>query len=107
MIKGTFEFAKERADVIVDGNNLLFYDSNGMMTTIDGLRIDKTGVIKEFPDLENDDDWKKKAIERLKEHIKEIKTETETLDYVKEELEKFGWVPLYKQRAGHRPAKWS
>lgn len=107
MIKGTMSFAGEASNIIVDGNNLMFNDTSGKITTIEGLRIDRSGVIKEFPDLENDDEWRKKAIERLKEHMRKIETEKEKLDYVKSELEKFGWVALFKQQAGFRPVKWS
>ena len=106
MIKGTFEFASDRIDVIVDGNILLFCDSNGMATTIEGLKLDKPGVIKEFPDLKDDDEWRQKAIERLKTHLKTMETDAEKLNYVRDELKKFGWTPLFKQRAGWRPERW-
>ena len=106
MIKGMFKFASDLAEVIVDGNNLLFYDvSSQTITTIEGIRLSKSGVIKEHPDLKDDEDWRKKAIERLKEHMKKYETEQEKLNYVKLELEKFGWISLYKQRAGFRQEK--
>jgi len=94
-------------EVIVESNSLKFFDtSSGVITTIEGMKLSKSGVIKEHPDLENDTEWRKKAIERLKEHMKKFKTEENKLDYVKDELVKFGYEPLIKQRAGHRPKKW-
>lgn len=105
MIIGTFSFAQERNQVVVDGNNLFFIDMNGMTTTIEGLKIDKIGVVKEFPDLKEDENWKIKAIERLKEHIKKFKTEKEKMYYIKDELIKFGHEPILIQRAGFRPQK--
>jgi len=75
------------------------------MSTVEGLQFSKQGVIKEFPDLEDDEDWKKKVIERLKEKIKTFNTEMEKTNYVKEELEKFGYEPLFYQRGGFRPKK--
>jgi hypothetical protein len=33
-----------------------------MITTIDGLRLNKGGVIKEFPDLKDRKDWRTEAI---------------------------------------------
>jgi hypothetical protein len=76
-----------------------------MMTTIQGLKLSKAGCIKEFPDLKNDDDWKLKSINRLKEKMKTYKTEMEKLNYVKGELVQQGYEPLYYQRGGFRPQK--
>ena len=92
-------------NVVIDDNNTMFCDSSGVITTIEGLRLSKSGVIKEHPDLENDENWKKKSIERLKEHIKKLKTENNKINYVKDELQKHGYRPLFKQRGGWRPQK--
>jgi len=103
MIRGVFSFAGEMQEVIVRGNELLFFDiGSGMMTSIEGLNLKKSGCIKEFPDLEGDDDWKKKTIERFKEKLKEYKTEMKKMNYVKDELIKVGYKPEYWQRAGFR-----
>lgn len=106
LLKGTFKFAGELLEVVIDGNNIMFMDvSTGMITTPEGLRISKDGVIKEFPDLEKNEDWKKEAIKRLKDHIKTFPTLDKKLDYVKDELVKDGYTPLFKQKAGFRPHK--
>ena len=92
--------------VKVEGNSLGFFDNaSGQITTLEGLRFSKAGVLKEFPDLKDDADWKIKAINRLKEHLKNKKTEMDKMLYVKEELTKFGYEALHYQRAGHRPKK--
>ncbi len=107
MIKGSLKFGGDIMEVIVEGNSLKFFDtSTGIITTIEGLKISKGGVIKEHPDLENDPEWRKKAIERLKKHMKQFQTEENKLDYVRDEFIKFGYEPLMKQRAGHRTKKW-
>lgn len=106
MINSSFMLGGEIVEVIVDSNNIMFRDAgSGTTTTIHGLKLDKAGVIREHPDLKDDDEWKKKAIERLKEHIKKFKTEIQKINYIKDELEKFGYTPLFFQRAGHRPEK--
>lgn len=106
MIIGVFELGGDQVEVIVDKDNIMFRDtSSGTTTTIHGLKLNKAGVIKEHPDLKNDDDWRKKVIERLKEHVKTFKTENQKINYIKDELEKFGYTPLFKQRAGWRPQK--
>lgn len=106
MIKGNFALANDMYEVVVDGNNLFFNDvSTNTISTIEGLRLNKSGVLKEFPDLENNEEWRKIAIERLKEHMKTFSSENDKLDYVKDELKKFGWDAQFKQRAGFRPEK--
>jgi len=108
MIKGTFRFGGEIIEVVIDNNNLLFHDTHSQMTTtVDGLRLSKAGVIKEFPDLKDNKEWKKIAVKRLKEHVKKITGEINKLNYVKGELNKHGYEPLYYQRGGHRPKKWN
>ena len=106
MIEATFRLRGEVIEVIVRGTELLFYDISSQLTSvIEGLRLNKAGVIKEFPDLENNPEWKKIAIQRLKDYIKKLKTEMERIIYVKNELEQHGYEPLYLQRAGFRPQK--
>lgn len=76
-----------------------------MITSIEGLKLSKQGCLKEFPDLKDDNEWKKKTIERFKEKMKEFNTEVEKMNYVKEELAKQGYEPLFFQRAGWRPTR--
>lgn len=102
MILLTFRFAGEIQEIIIKGNELLFHHQ-GIVTSVEGLKLDKKGVMKEFPDLEGKDDWRLEAIRRLKEHIKKMNTEEERMEYVKEELKKQGYEPLFFQKAGWRP----
>jgi len=106
MIKAQFRLASELVEIIVRGNELMFMDvGTGMISTIEGTRLSKAGVLKEHPDLKDNRDWKRLAIERLKAHVKSFKKEMDKLNYVKEELIKFGYEPLNYQRAGFRPQK--
>jgi GTP1/Obg family GTP-binding protein len=105
-VVGHFQLGGDQISIIVDANNIMFSDtSTGTTTTIHGLKLSKAGVIKEHPDLKDDDEWRKKAIDRLKKHIKKFKTEIQKINYIKDELVKFGYTPLFFQRAGHRPQK--
>lgn len=104
MYKASFRFGGDIIDAIYSNGSLMFLDvSTGILTTIEGLKISKQGVIKEFPDLEGNEDWKKISIERFKAHIKSFQTEEQVIDYTIEELKKYGYTALYKQRGGHRP----
>ena len=106
MIFGNFRLGGEEVEVIVDKGNIMFRDSSsGMTTTIHGLKLNKAGVIKEHPDLKDDDEWRKKAINRLKNHVKKFKTELQKINYIRDELAKHGYEPRFFQRAGHRPQK--
>jgi len=105
MIKGAFKFGSDITYVVVDRNNLFFLDMQGTITTIQGLKFSKEGVIKEHPDLKDNPEWKSEAIKRLNNYLKTMKTEMETMNYIKEELIKFGNEPLFFQRAGFRPEK--
>ena len=91
------------AEVRINGNSLTFR-SNGSpnFSTIDGLKLDKTGTLKEFPDLKDKENWRQIAIERFKEYFKKLETEIEKTKYVINDLKKFGWKPIALQRAGHR-----
>lgn len=104
-IVGTFQLASEIIKVIIDGSNLMFMDMNNNIAVLEGLKISYQGVINEFPDLKNNENWKKIAIERLKEKVKSFNTEHERLYYVKEELIKFGYDALFFQKKGWRVEK--
>jgi GTP1/Obg family GTP-binding protein len=99
------KFANEIFKIVVAGNNVYFTDSLGMSSTIDGLKLSYVGVVKEFPDLKDNEDWKKKASERFKEKIKSFNTDIEKINYLKEDLKQYGYKPLYIQRSGFRPQK--
>ena len=105
-IKLTVKLGGEIFEVIVNQTELLFYSINSQsFTTIKGLKISKGGVLKEFPDLEDNPNWKDIALERLKEKMNSYQTEREKLTYVMNELLKFGYQILFYQRAGGRPTK--
>lgn len=105
MISVLFKFAGDYILVIVKGKEVYFSSTRyGIkQSKIDGLKLDRAGVIKEFPDLKDDEEWRKKAIDRFKLQISKFKEEDEIIDYVIEDLSKFGYIPLYKEKPGFRP----
>jgi hypothetical protein len=107
MIGTIFQFGSEMVEVRIDRTDCLFRtkDYGGAFSPIDGLKLEKTGVIKEFPELKDNDAWRKIAIERFKEKIKNYETERQRMEYVKEDLKKYGYIPLYEQEKGKRPKK--
>ena len=107
MIGVIFKYVNEIIEVRIDGNNCLFRTGQygGAFVSIDGLKLDKSGVIKEHPDLKDKDDWREQSIKRFKKHIKEMKTEMDSIKYIISELSKCGYKPMYLQRAGYRPIK--
>jgi len=107
MIGVIFEFNSSHIEVRVEGYNCGFRtgEFGGALVPIDSLQIDKAGSIKEHPDLKDDNEWKKKTIERFKLKIKELNSENERIKYIINDLKKYGYIPRYIQRAGHRPIK--
>ena len=106
MINATFRIGGDLVSIKIEGHNLLFFDvGSGLISTIEGIRLSKAGVLKEHPDLKNEIEWKKIAIKRLKEHIKKFNNEMDRIIYVKNELIKYGYIPLNYAKHGFRPKK--
>lgn len=101
-----FTFAGSVVEVIVKGSEVIFMSgAQRKMGTIDNLKLDKAGVVKEFPDLAEDKDWQNKARERFKEKMIKMKTEKERAEYILDDLKKFGYVPHSWQQSGYRVIK--
>lgn len=106
MIGVIFQFGTEIVEVRVKDNNVFFRNSNSpVFADIDGLKLDKVGVIKEFPDLQDKEDWQKQARDRFKDKIKSFEKEEDKIKYIMEDLQGFGYKPLYIQKQGFRPVK--
>jgi len=101
-----FRFGAEAAEVRVIDKNLYFRTSSHQQWgDIDGLKLDKQGVIKEHPDLKDNKDWQKIAKKRLKEKLRKMKTEKERIKYVIEDLKGYGYKAEVIQEDGFRPQK--
>jgi hypothetical protein len=107
MIGLIFNHASEVVIVRIKGNEILFGSTlyGAQLASIDGLKLDFQGTIREFPDLKKDLEWREKAIKRFKEHIKKLKTEDEKADYLIKELRTKGYTPKLKEKAGFRAVK--
>jgi len=106
MIGLIFQFGTETIEVRIQRNNVFFRTSQFMnFVDIDGIKLNKVGVIKEFPDLKENKEWQKISRERFKEKIKKMETERERADYITQDLKKYGYKPLWEQQQGFRPKK--
>ena len=107
MIDLIMRFGPEHIFIRVDGNNVQFasQSSGNQMAPIDGLKLDRHGTEREFPDLVGDEQWRMKAIERFKEKMKKFKTEEKIIEYLINDLKTYGYTPLFKQKAGFRKQK--
>lgn len=105
MIELIFYYGSEVILIRIEGNNILFGNSmyGNKLASIDGIHLDKSGTMKEFPDLINREDWKPEAIKRFKNHIKKLNNEEEISKYIIKELSTKGYIPKYKQIKGFRP----
>ena len=105
MIELIFELGSEVILVVITGKDVKFGSSSygAVMSDISGLKLDYTGVCREFPDLELADNWREEACERFKDKIRKMKTEDEISNYIIIELEKQGYRAKKKRRKGYRP----
>lgn len=107
MIGIIFSYLGETIEVRVEGEIVLFRTSTfgSRFTDISGLKLNKSGCIKEFPELVTRTDWKEESIKRFKEKIIKMNNEQERAKYVISDLIKHGYKPMYLQRQGFRPIK--
>ena len=106
MIGVIFQFGTEVVEVRVKDNNVFFRTSNlQQFGDIDGIKLDKVGVLKEFPDLEDKEDWRQQTRDRFKQKIKQMKDENEQVKYIIEDLSKHGYLAKFIQKQGFRPIK--
>ena len=101
MIGIIFYYGIEVIMVTIRGRSVIF-TKDGVQATIEGMKLSRSGVEREFPDLIGDPDWKSKAVQRFKEKLIECGSEEKIKDYLIEELKKYGYVAKYLQRGGHR-----
>jgi hypothetical protein len=72
--------------------------------SIDHLKLDVAGILKEFPELDgkSDIEIKSEAIKRFKDKIALMNSEEEIAKYVIEDLTKHGYRPRHMARQGFR-----
>ncbi len=106
MIGIIFKFGSGIVEVRVKENNVFFRTNPTQgFGDIDGIKLNKVGVLREFPDLKDKDNWQQEARKRFKEKIKQMKTEREKVEYIKEDLKKYGYEPYAEQIEGFRPKR--
>lgn len=93
MITMLFNKKGQRVVIRLDGNNLLFMGPNDyVISSLEGLRFDKEGVIREFPDLKGRADWKVEALRRFKEHIFTLEGDKKKAEYIIDDLNKHDYI---------------
>lgn len=107
MIGVVFTFGTDVVEVRIDGANLLFRNSNqgAHFAPLEGLQVSKAGVVKEFPELADDPEWKTKSLAKFKDKLAAMASDNERATYIIEDLKKYGYVPRFKQREGFRVEK--
>ena len=107
MIGTIFRLGSEIIEVRIIGTTCLFRTGSygNAFVSIENLKLNRNGVIKEFPDLKDDENWRIKAMNRFNEKLKTYNTELDRMKYVIEDLKKFGYAPQIMQRQGFRPER--
>lgn len=104
MIDLIFYYDNEIVFVRVRGSEILFSTSlqPNKYASIEGVKLNKAGVLKEHPDLKDKEDWREIVLKRFKKHVQSLDNENEVVDYVISELQKIGYIPRWKQKQGFR-----
>lgn len=107
MIGVVFSFGNEAVEVRIEDSNCYFrtMGTNGQFATIENIKLDKKGSLKEHPDLKDNPEWKEETIKRFKEKMKSFDTETQRMNYIIKDLMKHGYKPKYYQKSGGRQIK--
>jgi hypothetical protein len=105
MIMGYFSQGEQIMEVTINGNGLQFKDitNNNLMYP----NFTYLNVIKQFPDLKDDKEWQVKAGKRFIEFFHKIEGEMKRLAYIKEELIKQGYSPMYWKKQGFRTKRFA
>lgn len=96
-----FIWGTEIITVTIKEKSVYFTNQEGT-TTINGLRLSKSGVEKEFPDLVGNENWRLLAIQRFKDKINSFKNEEEIMKYLISDLKKYGYIPKQIKKDGSR-----
>jgi|TARA_R100000501_G_C2621742_1_gene114975 hypothetical protein len=107
MIDIRFVRGSELVAVRIRGNQVFFSKIQGSMvffSDIKGLRLNVGSILKEFPDLKTkpDEEIKKIAMQRFKDHVKSLPNEDAVMDYVVKDLKKHGYEARLKIKSGFR-----
>ena len=99
-----FDHFGEKILIEINGNDLWFSSTQfgPVKAPIDSLKIDHKGAVREFPDISDREDWRDEAIRRFKLKVKAMQSEDQIARYLIEDLRKYGYIPLYKQKKGWR-----
>ena len=104
-MKLTFKKFDEIVEIYIMGHSLLFSQGNRQMATIEGLQLDFDGVVKEYPELKDEKDWRIMAISKFKDKIKSLKNEKEVAQYLVKDLKKHHYELINAQQEGFRATK--
>jgi len=110
MILCTFQKGTDVIVIKVSGRSVTFnrmVGKHAMYTTIEGLQLNPSTIVEEFPDLKGKEifEIKKEGIKRFKEHLQKMNSENDIMDYLHDDLKKHGYNFLMFQRQGWRPVR--
>lgn len=104
MIEVLMKLGGEAVLLRVKGNDVQFANTlyGAFMAPIEGLKLSQAGTIKEFPELKDNPNWRIEAIAKFKDKIRDLQSEEKVSQYLIEDLRKWGYQPMWKQKAGFR-----
>ena len=88
-------------------NNLkpVIYFRGRMLPLIESVKLDYDGVIKEFPELKDNPEWREETIRRFYKKCKEYDSDEKVCQFIYDDLKKWGYKLISINRRGFRPKK--
>jgi len=105
-----FQKGSEMVVIKVENTIVTFAKAQGQymrFSTIDGLKLNLSGILKEFPDLVelSPEEARIEAIKRFKAKVGELNEDKAIEEYIVNDLKPHGYILLARMRPGFRPEK--
>jgi len=105
-----FKQGNELVIIRIENAHVTFAKMQGQYfrySTIEGLKLSPSGILKEFPDLKdlNPEEMRVQAIKRFKSHILELRKDELIEAYIVKDLKPHGYVLMMRKMPGFRPER--
>lgn len=91
--------------ISVNNKKPVIYFRGKMLPLIESVKLDYDGVIKEYPELKDNPEWREEIIRKFYKKCNDYNSDEEVCGYIVEDLKKWGYKLISVSRRGFRPKK--